>query len=239
MSLLIAFVSGFLICKVHEFVYVNYQQEFNDLLVTCCWKAMYAASFLQIYAMRLYNRALTFAANNRSHEPTYKVIEYFLEGLASDETNYDLFVYYKVEDNDNECFDYAVRTTNEDAKNTEFDIQRTKTTFLSMTLTLEINDGEREEGEEGEETSNEDRKSHFSTFTMKLKDNSYNFYVVGNVINKAFIFYYLINHMRLIETEAKRIKGYTLAILDSDVNEIELNEKNTLVFNESGNYTIM
>ena len=69
---------------------------------------------------------------------------------------------------------------------------------------------------------------------IKLKTPDYNYYVVNNKINKAFVQYYA--NVVLKENILPEIT-YSMVIMDHNVNIVELNEKKELVFTKTS-YTI-
>ena len=65
-------------------------------------------------------------------------------------------------------------------------------------------------------------------YKLSLKTPDYNFYVIGNKIDKSFLQYYLVNILCIpflseLESEAKNFE-YILEVMDNDVNYIYLNE---------------
>jgi hypothetical protein len=78
------------------------------------------------------------------------------------------------------------------------------------------------------------------SFIINLKNNNYNFYIVGNNFNLKFFEYYVKNIMKknfLFENDDK----ITLSILDQNVNNthIELHPKNQSILLEKTNYKII
>lgn len=76
-------------------------------------------------------------------------------------------------------------------------------------------------------------------YNINLKTDDFNFYVVGNIINKSFIQYYIKNILRddiLINTDEKPFL-YKLELMDHEVNVVELNETQYIII-EKNRYRI-
>jgi len=73
-------------------------------------------------------------------------------------------------------------------------------------------------------------------YNINLKTDEFNFYVVGNIINKSFIQYYIKNILHdniLIKTDEIPFL-YKLELMDHEVNVIELNEKQYIIIEKNG-----
>ena len=81
------------------------------------------------------------------------------------------------------------------------------------------------------------------TFKITLKNEKYNFYVVGNILSKDFFTYYLKNiHADKFDLTEESIKEdkITIKIIDHDVNKIEfyLTDKNDHIIIEKTSYKL-
>jgi hypothetical protein len=72
-----------------------------------------------------------------------------------------------------------------------------------------------------------------STYYLKLKSNTENYYIVGNKLNKLFIGYLLKKQCNVDIAEK-----YTLEILDQHIISKKLDETDEIIFVEENNYKI-
>jgi hypothetical protein len=73
-------------------------------------------------------------------------------------------------------------------------------------------------------------------YNINLKTDEFNFYVVGNIINKSFIQYYIKNILDnniLIKTDNKPFL-YKLELMDHEVKILELNENQYIIIDKNG-----
>ena len=73
-------------------------------------------------------------------------------------------------------------------------------------------------------------------YNINLKTDEFNFYVVGNIINKSFIQYYIKNILHdniLINTDETPFL-YKLELMDHEVNVLELNETQSIIIEKNG-----
>jgi hypothetical protein len=73
-------------------------------------------------------------------------------------------------------------------------------------------------------------------YPLFLKESNYNFYVVGNVLDKTFFHYYLRILLNINSSSMSDIKSfkYEMEIIDNDVNIQIINETQSIVLNEDG-----
>jgi hypothetical protein len=71
-------------------------------------------------------------------------------------------------------------------------------------------------------------------YTIELKNNEYNYYIVNNSLNQKFFKYYLKN---IIKAPIDDIFNYTVTIIDYNINIITLLPEQYIIFNEN-DYTI-
>jgi hypothetical protein len=73
-------------------------------------------------------------------------------------------------------------------------------------------------------------------YPIFLKESNYNFYVVGNVLDKTFFHYYLRIILNTNSSSMTDIKSFTyeMEIIDNDVNIQIINETKSIVLNEDG-----
>jgi hypothetical protein len=72
-------------------------------------------------------------------------------------------------------------------------------------------------------------------YNINLKTDDFNFYVVGNEINKNFIQYY-INHILKVSFMYKEenMASYCLELMDQDVNMLNLNATQSIIIDKKG-----
>lgn len=71
------------------------------------------------------------------------------------------------------------------------------------------------------------------SYIIDLCTNSQNYYVVGNVINSAFLKYYLTNILNTLVDDSKPFV-YTLELMDHNVQMVYLDETQSIVFQKDG-----
>jgi hypothetical protein len=71
-------------------------------------------------------------------------------------------------------------------------------------------------------------------YPIQLKTDTYNYYVVRNVIHYDFMDYFLQKHYPKIYDEDKLQRGYTLEVLDHTVSKLIIDENRSIRFLESG-----
>lgn len=83
-------------------------------------------------------------------------------------------------------------------------------------------------------------KTETKCIAMLLKSDTYNYYIVNNIIDKNFIKYYLINHSSNIFTseeikEIKEINTFNVKIIDNDVNikTFDIKNEDCLIIKEN------
>lgn len=73
-------------------------------------------------------------------------------------------------------------------------------------------------------------------YPISLSSNHYNYYIVGNVIDK-YVFFYLLNRQHGININVDRDLCYTLEMLDNNMDLVFVTEKDEIVLSET-NYKI-
>ena len=82
------------------------------------------------------------------------------------------------------------------------------------------------------------------TYKINMKDETYNYYVVGNIINFAFIVYYLMNHssekitFKEIETHMTNSNECHIKIIDHNVNIVTLDKLSHFIEIRENDYHI-
>jgi hypothetical protein len=194
-----------------------FYKKYNNLMLNSIfyvmYKLIYVFSFLQIKCIKMYNII----------NPLITVV-FVKEGdsICNAYISNKEYKYYKngkqLLDNFNSEIDLAIV---KDIKNglcllvngsegIEPCIEESKVTFISVTL---VYNGEK--------------------YKINLKTPEYNFYVIGNRIDKAFIQYYLTNILQ-IDVDLKEEKNfeYFLEIMDNDVNFVFLNERQYILIKD-------
>ena len=78
------------------------------------------------------------------------------------------------------------------------------------------------------------------TFIINLKTDTYNYYIVDNVIDKNFISYYLMkNYTVIIYEDIRSVEKYTIKMIDQNVNvkDIEITDTKFITIKEN-EYTV-
>ena len=71
-------------------------------------------------------------------------------------------------------------------------------------------------------------------YQINLKTNKYNYYLVGNIINKLFLQYYIstvLNHTNFLIDDTK---SYSLELMDHEVNMIYLDIEDSIIIEKNG-----
>jgi hypothetical protein len=76
-------------------------------------------------------------------------------------------------------------------------------------------------------------------YKIDLKTDTFNYYMVGNILNKNFFMFYLNNHLNIKTNFNDQCKFY-IKIIDNDINELELyfTAKNEKIIIYKNHYTI-
>ena len=143
-------------------------------------------------------------------------VELIKDGIPYKEiiTNYDFGIY---SDNDNGNSELINKIIVSNTSNIKNKYEHSNIKFML----LELNVGDK-------------------SFKIDLKNNNYNFYIVGNIFNLKFFEYYvksIMNENFVFKDDDK----ITLNILDQDVNniDIEIKQKNQSILLEKSNYKII
>jgi hypothetical protein len=129
-------------------------------------------------------------------------INYFIEEDLSKEKCYDLLILSDKKENSN-CINKIHYT--EFPKTTEYINSNIK--FFSMELSYNNN-----------------------SYSIELKNNDHDHYIVNNILNKNFFKYYVINKLN-VEIKEDNF-DYTVSIIDHNVNIIEMNSTSQLLIKE-------
>ena len=185
--------------------YLKYQNNntfFNTLFYTL-YKLFYVFSFLQIKCIKIYGYLsdMLYILNPDKGEQQNKCYKYKNGKLlmADIETKSDLMI---IQGNHLSLIVNTLIINDENDENNNdscINIIESNVCFIAITMTY---NGEK--------------------YKINLKDPEYNFYVVGNKIDKSFLQYYLVN-LLFIPLEDINFE-YTLEIIDNDVNFVFLNE---------------
>jgi hypothetical protein len=191
-------------------------KKYNNLLLNSLfyvmYKLIYVFSFLQIKCIKAYNLINPFLTVTIVKEGD-KICSAYISNKE--------YKYYK---NGKQLVDKS---------NSEIDLAIIKDKNSGLCLLVN--------GSEGEEPCIEESKITFISVTLNyngekykinLKTPEYNFYVIGNRIDKSFLQYYLTNILQIDVAEEETNFEYFLEIMDNDVNFVFLNEKQYILFKE-------
>lgn len=211
---------------------IGYKYQ-NVLLNTLCYamyNLIYVFSFMQIKCSKLSNMVTDLIKNINP----FIIVTVVKEGdkVCNAFISNNEYKYYK---NGQQLLDNS---------NSEIDLAIVKN--IKNGLTLLVNGQEEVSKGEDDEVYIEESKVTFISVAMNyngekykinLKTPEYNFYVVGNKIDKAFLQYYLVNILQL-ELDKDKDKDldtnfiYFLEIMDNDVNFVFLNERQYILLKE-------
>ena len=76
-------------------------------------------------------------------------------------------------------------------------------------------------------------KHNDNNHIINLREGNKNYYVVGNIINSAFVKYYLINVLKVTIDDDKPFV-YTLELMDHNVSMVYLNETQSIIIQKDG-----
>ena len=69
------------------------------------------------------------------------------------------------------------------------------------------------------------------TYTIELKNDNHNYYIVGNVLDKDFFKHYLSD---ILKVSIDEFDEYTLSLMDHNVSMLSLNQNQTIVIEKNG-----
>jgi hypothetical protein len=215
----------------------NYPQEYENFVVSLSMKMIYMYSKLQIIYYNFSNKVNSYINENKinifsnvvkneiyqiKNGDIYKkfsapnVLEQFANYNLFEDFKYNLFIY---SDNINPLHDKSINKVilNENNYYLNYDIS----TIKFMLLEVSIND---------------------KTYKITLKSDTYNYYVVDNVIDKKFFIYYLKNHNTdtITNEDIDTLKDKIhIKLIDNNVNVKELeitDEKFIIIKKDSYDY---
>ena len=215
----------------------NYPQEYESFLLRLSMKLLYMYSKLQIIYNKCstkinsylnYNKFSIFqnVVKNEIYQiqngDIYKrfssqnVLEQFVNYNLFEDFNNNLFIYSdNINPLENNCINKVILCENKISLNYEV------SNIKFMLLEVSIND---------------------KTYKITLKSDTYNYYIIDNLLDKKFFIYYLKNHNTDIFTneEIESIKEkINIKLIDNNVNVRELeitDEKFILIKKDSYNY---
>lgn len=185
--------------------------ELHDKFASICYNLCYHATYNYFYyysvleiklkQLRRYMFPLLDENKNENENVFVCYSEFFdLDGNGCDEEKATYMI-------QTQCKDKICRTIT-DSKDTQIiEYKKSNVSFVSVSL---ICDNE--------------------TFDVNLNDNAYNYYVVGNCLDKTFFKYYM-RHILLRNVDSRSFK-YTVEIIDSDINILKINENQQIIINE-------
>jgi len=210
-------------------LYDKLNDLFNYYFIEICHKAIYTYSYLQILYNKNYKKLVLFieqnkilehyCKNNNIPEIKYK-IEYFNQGVNINHNlqgiTYDIIVI-----SDGTATNKII-TNNEKIylNNNTIIFEQSEIKFILVEFIV----GDKH-------------------FKLDFKTDTYNFYVVGNIINRQFILYFMNNiyddHLSIQDLNKYGDKHY-LKILDHEVNELmlEMNDDNDNIIIQKNSYSV-
>ncbi len=197
---------------------ITFCKKYNNLLLNSLfyvmYKLIYVFSFLQIKCIKAYNIIIPLITVTIVKEGD-KICNAYISNKE--------YKYYKngkqLLDNSNSVIDLAIindknsglclLVNDSEGEGEEPCIEESKVTFISVSLVY-----------------NEEK------YKINLKTPEYNFYVIGNKIDKSFLQYYLTNILQIDVVEEETNFEYFLEIMDNDVNFVFLNERQYILFKD-------
>ena len=236
-DVLTLFETIFIVFFLNDYFKRNYPQEYENFIVELSMKMIYIYSKIQIIYNKFSNKVKSYINENQiiltqkvvkneiyqiQNGDIYKkfsaqnVLEQFINYNLFEDFNNNLFIY---SDNINPIEDNCINKVilNENNISLKYDIS----TIKFMLLEVSINN---------------------KTYKITLKSDTYNYYIVDNVLDKKFFIYYLKNHNTdaLSNEDIDTIKDkIIIKLIDNNVNvrEIEItDEKNIVIKKDSYNY---
>lgn len=200
--------------------FMKYKEQ-SDYFYKMMYNVIYYFSVCQIKFNKLYtyidNQFLKLCKDKDNNKIT---VQYYINGklqfseiikerkvIDSSFTNYDLLI---VSENG---LSRVVTKSSSFNIGTVVEAKESKTKFIALTI---IYNGEK--------------------YPIYLKEDNYNYYVINNVIDKAFLQFYLVNSLNL-DIDIRNF-SYQLEIIDNDVNIKIIDDVNHVILNEDG-YTIV
>jgi hypothetical protein len=219
----------------------NYPQEYERFLIKVSMKLLYMYSKLQIIYNKFSTKINSYLNKNKliltekvvkneiyqiQNGEIYKkfsavnVLEQFFNYNLFEDFNNNLFIY---SDNRNPLQDKCINKVifNKNNKHNNYNLDYDISTIKFMLLEVNLND---------------------KTYKITLKNDTYNYYIVDNILDKRFFIYYLKNHNTdtITNEEMESIKDkINIKLIDNNVNVRELeitDEKNIVIKKDSYNY---
>ena len=219
--------------------YKTTRQFLEPKIIYVCYNLIYYYSCSEIYMNKLrgfirpyiklvFNKVRELLEKNNIIKPldssdkeNQLLVEYFNNGILSYSFNFDILndkMYLKECPTNYDfivCSDFSDVTkptnklciSNSNLKN-DYDFKYGLTNFNFMSLQLIYNN---------------------TNYSIELKNDKFNFYIVNNILDNTFFRYYLINILK--EENITMDFFYTLELLDQNVDLHKLNEKNFIILN--------
>lgn len=212
-------------------------EKMNKTMTNVGYNFVYMYSFIQIQWNKLtnvicsikslfYTNSLSILINYYDNSGKILDIEEVFLSSIENYNCYDLSVINSRIRKNNDCFTIIAVPTNQ-TNHVNFvcldkglndeplsTYEETKFTFMSILI-----------------TTNE------TTYTVKLKDNTFNYYIVGNSLSRNFIKYYLGAITQKYYGPDEKFE-YVLNIIDHNINVISINQDQKLIFDKTS-YTIV
>lgn len=229
--------SIFIVFFLNDYFKQNYPQEYEHFVVSLSMKMIYMYSKLQIIYNNFSNKVNSYINENKinifsnvvkneiyqiKNGDIYKkfsapnVLEQFVNYKLFEDFNNNLFIY---SDNSNPLQDKCINKVifNENNFYLKYDISNIKFMLLETII-------------------------NGKTYKITLKSDTYNYYIVDNVLDKKFFIYYLKNNITdtLSNEDIDTIKDkINIKLIDNNVNVRELeitDEKNIVIKKDTYNY---
>jgi hypothetical protein len=221
----------------------NYPQEYERFLIKVSMKLLYMYSKLQIIYNKFSTKINSYLNINKliltekvvkneiyqiQNGEIYKklsavnVVEQFINNNFFKDFDNNLYIY---SDNSNplqdKCINKVIINNNNNNNNKNYNLDYDISTIKFMLLEVSLNN---------------------KTYKITLKNDTYNYYIVDNILDKRFFIYYLKNHNTdtITNEEMESIKDkINIKLIDNNVNVRELeitDEKNIVIKKDSYNY---
>jgi hypothetical protein len=210
----------------------NYvQTNFKNTLINLTYTYIYYYSRVQLYLIQfniIKKKVIKFISSNifkKNASENYEIIkngkiQTITKQILDNDTDLinscHLIIYSDyTENDDNQCINKIV--LHPKAYNSSNDYTTTNYSFIQSNIVFE--DG--------------------TEIDLKFKNENYNYYIVGNIINKKFILYFLRKHYtnHVKDFSDNFITNYKIKIIDQNINILQVNDNEVLEMKQD-NYTI-
>ena len=227
------------VSEIIKYLYPDNYNEFMNmfknitikLATNTVYKTIYYYSILQLWSIKLKINFNKFTEHYRINNVGFFDVlkDYFLNDFINDYDKDEYLYYIKdgkiidscfthlIEKNKDIIYDFILYTNNNCGiinKKIPYHLNYEYTSYKFIQITIEFENNSME---------------------IHLSNNDYNYYIVNNFIDSSFILYFLRTHYTndVYQFENSYLLNYKLSIIDYDVNFFEIDNTQTITFNEN------